>query len=291
MSVRLMTAVFDRYPTGAGEFTLALALADNAHDDGSHIFPTVATLAQKTRQSVRAVQYQLRRMEEIGWLVLVGAGDGGCGRPREYRISPEWIKGGELPSPQKGANSAPATGATIAPVRVQNEAEKGATIAPAIEPQEPSENTNPPSPPCRGVTASSSEAPEAAFDLVGDARDAGPSASAKDRRGYAQPVGIDRWLADCRAAGVQAIPPDDAVFAYCAGVGLTREVLGLHWWEFVRRRRQRDKRQKSWEQTFRNSVEGNWYRLWVITADGRCELTSLGRQVQAARDAAQREAA
>ena len=164
MSVRLMTAVFDRYPNGAGEFTLALALADNAHDDGSHIFPTVATLAQKTRQSVRAVQYQLRRMEEMGWLVSVGPADGGCSRPREYRINPAWIRGEELPTPQKGAISVPPHppegGANFAPGGVQNRAEKGATIAPAIEPQEPSEEILSPQLPSRGAERPASKPAE-----------------------------------------------------------------------------------------------------------------------------------
>jgi len=69
--------VFDRYPNGGGEMLLALALADHAHDDGTHIFPSIARLAEKTRQSERSVQYQLRRMEQSGWLVLVNAGIGG----------------------------------------------------------------------------------------------------------------------------------------------------------------------------------------------------------------------
>lgn len=290
MSVRLMTAVFDRYPTGGAEFLLALALADNAHDDGTRIFPTVATLAQKTRQSVRAVQYQLRRMEEKGWLLLVGGADGGCGRPREYRINPGWIKGEELPTPEKGADSAPPTGAPPCTrdgcISQQKRVHGG---APAIEPQEPSEIHNPPYPPSGGATATSPNVAEP-FTLTGDAPH-GPAASSKDRQPYPNPVELDTWLADCRRARVQAIPPDDPVFAYCDGVGITRDIVALHWWEFLRRRRVARKRQKSWEQTFRNSVEGNWYRLWVITADSRCELTAQGRQVQAAREAAQREAA
>lgn len=292
MSVRLMTAVFDRYPNGAGEFTLALALADNAHDDGSHIFPTVATLAQKTRQSVRAVQYQLRRMEEMGWLVSVGPADGGCGRPREYRINPAWIKGEELPPPQKGAISAPPTtpegGANFAPGGVQNRAEKGATIAPAIEPQEPSVILSPQLP-SRGAAPPPPKQAEP-FALVG-ADPPGPSASAKGRRARAAPVAIDTWLDECRAAGVEAIPPDDEVFAYCDRIGLARDILAVHWFEFVRRRRQQAKRQKAWEQIFRNSVEGNWYGLWALLPDGRCELASKGRQAKANMDAQQRAAA
>jgi len=111
MSVKVMTAVFERYPNGGGEMILALALADHAHDDGSKVFPFVKSLAEKTRQSVRAVQYQLRRMEDAGWLILVSAGNGGRGQPNEYQINPEWLKGADFAQLK----------------RVQNEAEKGAT--------------------------------------------------------------------------------------------------------------------------------------------------------------------
>lgn len=97
MSGKLVGKVFDHYPNGGAELLLAVKLADNAHDDGKHIFPAVATLAKQTRQSERTVQYALRRMVEMGWLILVkegwgGGRGGGCGRPREYRISPVWIK-------------------------------------------------------------------------------------------------------------------------------------------------------------------------------------------------------
>lgn len=122
MSVKLMALVWDRYPEGGGELNLALKLADHAHDDGTHIFPGVKGLAEKTRQSDRAVQYQLRRMEKSGWLVLVADAGGGRGKAREYRISEAWIKGAEIaPAVDKSK------GAEIAPKkRVQTEAEKGA---------------------------------------------------------------------------------------------------------------------------------------------------------------------
>ncbi len=104
MSVRIMTAVFDRYPNGGGEMLLALALADHASDDGTRVYPSIKALAEKTRQSERTIQYQLRRMEESGWLILVNAGNGGRSMTSEYRISPEWIKGAEIAPIQKGAN-------------------------------------------------------------------------------------------------------------------------------------------------------------------------------------------
>ena len=107
MSIKVMTAVFDRYPNGGGEMLLALALADHASDDGSRVFPSVKALSDKTRQSERTVQYQLRRMEEMGWLILVGAGNGGRSMSREYRISIDWIKGAEIAPFKKGAEIAP----------------------------------------------------------------------------------------------------------------------------------------------------------------------------------------
>ncbi|MNK81549.1 hypothetical protein D3C87_1012930 [compost metagenome] len=114
MSVKVMGMVFERYPNGGGEMILALALADHSSDQGTAIYPSIASLAEKTRQSVRAVQYQLRGMEQAGWLILVNSGNGGRNQRREYRISEAWIKGAEFaalkpaaPDQENGANSAP----------------------------------------------------------------------------------------------------------------------------------------------------------------------------------------
>lgn len=68
------------------------------------MFPSIKALAEKTRESERSVQYQLRRMQEAGWLILVNAGNGGRSMHSEYRISLEWIKGAEIALFQKGAN-------------------------------------------------------------------------------------------------------------------------------------------------------------------------------------------
>ena len=97
--------VFEHFPGDASEVLLAVKLADNAHDDGRHIFPSVATLAQQTRRSERTVQYQLKRMVASQWLVLVreaigGGRGGGYGRPREYRIHPDWIRAHDARTPE-----------------------------------------------------------------------------------------------------------------------------------------------------------------------------------------------
>lgn len=122
MSVKVMGMVFERYPNGGGEMILALALADHSSDQGTGIYPSIASLAEKTRQSVRAVQYQLRGMEKAGWLILVNAGNGGRNQRREYRISEAWIKGADFAS-LKPSDPEQENGADFAPPEA---AEKGA---------------------------------------------------------------------------------------------------------------------------------------------------------------------
>lgn len=90
MSAKVMGLVWDHYPEGGGEMLTALKLADNAHDDGTHIFPSVKTVALLTYQSERTVQRHLRAMEHRGWLVLEEEAFG-PGRARTYRIPIERV--------------------------------------------------------------------------------------------------------------------------------------------------------------------------------------------------------
>jgi len=152
MSARCTGAVFERYPAGGGEFALALALADNAHQDGSHIFVSVETMAQKSRQSVRAVQAHLRKMLDSGWLLVTRAG-GGRGRYAQYHISPAWLNGAELApfisspmAPEKRAKGADSAGFDAAE-RVQNDARKGAD---SCTPYITERTIFPPTPPAGG---------------------------------------------------------------------------------------------------------------------------------------------
>lgn len=151
MSGKLVGMVFDHYPFPGGEKLLAVKLADNAHDNGCSIYPSVALLARQTHQSERTIQYQLRRMMARGWLLLVKHANGGRGHAREYRINPEFIAAYDsriLPEQRptwefksldddiKGAKVAPFT----EPQRVQSKTTKGATAvagkgATAVAPQ------------------------------------------------------------------------------------------------------------------------------------------------------------
>lgn len=252
MSVRVMSAVFDRYPSkGAGETLLALALADVARDDGALMLnDSVDELARKTRQSRRGVQLQLRRMEHIGWLHAVRASDGGRGRCSVYRIDQVWIGGGELVPPVAAETANPAA----------SNRELG---SPSYRPLRP--NTNTPQPPKGGKP-----------DLHE------PKANAKPVRKPSQALSLPQWLDRCKADGLIPIPPDDAVHGYCAKVRIGDDILALHWAEFKLRRSENAKRQADWRRTFRNSVRDNWFRLWFIAAGQPAQLTTTGRQAQAA---------
>ena len=96
MSVKVISMVFDRYPEGGNEMVLALAIADHAWDDGTHIYPAIDALAVKSRQSRRTVQRLIAGMVERGWLELVSAATGRRGMTNEYRINAGWIAGEPL---------------------------------------------------------------------------------------------------------------------------------------------------------------------------------------------------
>lgn len=179
MSIKLMSQIFDRYPNGGGEMLLALAIADHAHDDGTHIYPSVSTLAKKTRQSERTVQYQLRKMQECGWLVLVKQASGKPGQTNQYSINSKWVTGANDDGCNfcTGAND-DIDGCNPQQRRVQNKAKTGAiTVAPEPLPKpsyKPSEEpsvippaaASEPPEPLRVVPKSSKSKPLTAADLI-----------------------------------------------------------------------------------------------------------------------------
>lgn len=126
MSVKVMGMVFDSYPAGGGEMLLALSLADFADDEGGRVFPSVPTLARKTRQSERSVQYQLRKMEQAGFISIVERSRGGLVRGKkyksnEYRINIEFLINGAKTAPlEQRCNPAQST--------VQSGVINGATV-------------------------------------------------------------------------------------------------------------------------------------------------------------------
>ena len=76
-----MTWVWEESPTKGTDLLTLLAIADNAADDGSNAWPSIARLARKTRLDERTVRRVLRRLADGGHLrIEVAAGPHGTNR-------------------------------------------------------------------------------------------------------------------------------------------------------------------------------------------------------------------
>ena len=99
-----MTVVWAESRHKGSALLLLLALADYAHDDGGHAFPSVPTMARRVRMTERAVQLLLAKLKASGELVADGVRDGGT---VVYRIVlPGLQAGGEkfAPPPRRGVH-------------------------------------------------------------------------------------------------------------------------------------------------------------------------------------------
>lgn len=130
MSILAMTKV---YASGLNrsQKAIALAYADHAHDDGSHIYPSVGYMAWKTGYSERAVQTLTKELVESNVLVPMGSGPGGTNK---YRMDFDKLPirepfGGDV-SEATNAPKAVKGGAEIAPPPGKRGAKRGAEIAP-----------------------------------------------------------------------------------------------------------------------------------------------------------------
>ncbi len=106
MSVKQMSLAWD-LDLPANQKYVLLAYADHAHDDGSHVFPSLARIAHKTgysRDQIRRVSKELR---ESGLMELVR--EATPTHPAEYQLTLE--RGSNLPPlhpPRgRGANATP----------------------------------------------------------------------------------------------------------------------------------------------------------------------------------------
>jgi len=88
MSDKVRALVWDYYsPERCGApMIMAIALSDEANDQGGGIFQSNEALATKTRQHARAVRKQLRAMEDSGVLKCVQKSAGGAGNFSLYQF-------------------------------------------------------------------------------------------------------------------------------------------------------------------------------------------------------------
>lgn len=96
-------------------------------------------------------------------------------------------------------------------------------------------------------------------------------------------ISLQTFLDNCKTSSEKPIPENDPVFDYAESVGLTLDILRIHWHEFKSRYTLPDaKRYKNWRDVYRKSVRGNWFKIWYIGPDGSVGLTTVGIQAQRA---------
>ena len=73
MSIKLMALVWDSGPSDRTEAFVLLALADYANDDGE-CWPSIESLAKRTRMTDRGVRKAVSRLREGGWITVQAGG-------------------------------------------------------------------------------------------------------------------------------------------------------------------------------------------------------------------------
>ena len=104
MSILKMAEVWASAEVEGSELLVLLALADFANDDGS-CWPSVATVAKKSRLTERGTRGIIRRLEKQG-LVSTVISTGGAGHSSKYRViaNPEPASGLGINNPERGCN-------------------------------------------------------------------------------------------------------------------------------------------------------------------------------------------
>lgn len=87
MSISVLSKVWEHYPNGGSELLSLLALADWSDDDGLS-FPSIASVAKKTRLSVSQARRVVHELIGTGFIQVVGNKNGGVkGSSRRYKIN------------------------------------------------------------------------------------------------------------------------------------------------------------------------------------------------------------
>lgn len=102
MSVELTEKVWEYFPFQGADLLVGVQLAGFAQPNGTRVFPSVNTLARRTRLSVRQVQLSLAKMRKFTWILVVAYPTGGRGKATEYAVNPNWIENPEAFAPFDG---------------------------------------------------------------------------------------------------------------------------------------------------------------------------------------------
>jgi hypothetical protein len=109
MSIRVMSAAWDHYPGAGSELLVLLAMADWSDDDG-RCWPSMSSIALKTRLSRSQSQRVIHRLIADGYIAVTGNETGGApGSTRQYQIKLDRLTGST-----HATGSVDATGSTHA---------------------------------------------------------------------------------------------------------------------------------------------------------------------------------
>lgn len=87
MSVKVLSKVWEHYPSGGSSLLVMLALADWSDDEG-RCFPSIASIAKKTRLSDSQARRVVHDMINMSYVQVVGNKNGGAkGSSRRYKIN------------------------------------------------------------------------------------------------------------------------------------------------------------------------------------------------------------
>jgi hypothetical protein len=207
-------------------------------DDDGNAYPAVGTLAAKCRMKPRNATYILRALEVSGEL-QIRINEGPKGANR-YRIVLEALGVQRAAGVQ---SSAPLQSLVATPAILGIQPLQPIADEPSLNHQEP---------PLR----------------------------AKPRRGRSTSLKttFKAWYEAAKAINPKVLPEDDPIHAYMTKVGMNYDFMVLHWHWFKAKQLAGAKLQANWPQTFRNSVRGNYGRLWYRSDDGTWKLTTAGKQ-------------
>lgn len=261
MSFRAMSAVWNGFPLGGSELLAILALADWSDDDGQ-CWPSIASIARKTRLSEKQARRVVHSIIESGYLTVTDNAQGGA-MSRRYQIN---LK--RLATPPAGG-SPPISGSP--PAGVPNPSHGWEATPPA------------------GGSRTISE-PSVNRQESGRAGATPPSSPVGEKMKKEPTITFDTFVERRKAAGKKLIDGDDSIFDWAEKAGIPEEWLRLAWVEFSARYRGNAKRYSDWPATFRNAVRNNWFRFWRLADSGQYVLTTEGEMARRATLAEDRKA-
>lgn len=121
MSIKVMNAVWAYADCKGSELLILLALADFSDDNGENIYPSMQTLAHKSRMSDKQARRVVQNLVKLKLIEIVEQGGWQRGRNRSnsYRIMLENIIQGtpnlSVPPSQAREDGTPANGRTVPP--------------------------------------------------------------------------------------------------------------------------------------------------------------------------------